>query len=190
MGYIVTTEAAKVYKVRFVKEGEEPHRFGWADAAVRTFPRGGSISIQSDYGTYANTWTATGDGPFIEFLCQLDFDYFMTKTRGRHHVFDHERSMKAIRRSIIERRRSNDITAADARDVWDDLEQYGSDGGPNADFWFSEIMRSDAISRFFDGDYFDIVKEVPDPECVGFWNEIWPHLVTAWRAELASKVAA
>lgn len=185
MGYVVTTETATVYKVRFAKEGDEKQRFGWADAAVRTFPRGGAVSIQSDYGTYAYTWTATGDGPFLEFLCRLDFDYFMTKACGDYHVFDYEKTVRNLKRRIIEQRRTgamHDMSKDDARGLWDILE--ASEHTSNADYFVSELLRHDVMCEWFDGDYCDIALYSPNPQAVGFWNEIWPHLVAAWREEL------
>lgn len=190
MGYVVTTETATVYKVRYQKEGDEPYHFGWADAAVRTFPRGGAISIQSDYGTYAYTWTAIGDGQFIKFLCLLDFDYFMKKTCGDYYVFDHDKSMDGIKRQIIERRRDklfHEMTKEQAREAWDDLERYGANATNSGDMFVSDILSSRALADFFDGgDYYtNIASYKPNPQAVGFWNEIWPHLVAAWQVEMA-----
>lgn len=105
MGFEITTETATVYKLRFRKNEGEQERFGWADAAVRSWKGGGSISIQSDYGNYAYTWTAIGSASFLSFLIGLNFDYFMGKACPGYRQFAHEKTVDAIKRMIVERRR-------------------------------------------------------------------------------------
>ena len=76
--YKIETDVARVYKVR----SRNRFGWGWAVATIREWPRGGQIDIQSDFGNYGNTWTAVGDRSLREFLCGLDFDYFMNKAGG------------------------------------------------------------------------------------------------------------
>lgn len=186
MPYEITVETAKVYKVRYRKVEGERVRYGWADAAVRAWPGGGSLSIQSDYGNYAYTWGATGSGPFIGFLLDLDFDYFMGKARPSYMQFDHEKTMTSLKRQIIEHRRGHwgTLDKESARECWDDLELFGGDPMMSADHFMSEILRSEALSKWFDGDY-DVIRKSPSPETRGFWEEIWPVLCAHWREEIS-----
>lgn len=186
--FIVTREAAVVYKVR---GREQPKRtFDWADAAVREWPKGGSISIQSSHGTYAYSWNAIGPGRFLEFLVSLDFDYFMGKAHPDYKVFDYEKTMAGMRRMIIERRGENwGFTKEAARECWDDLKLWGGEYTASADHFLAEILRSSALCKLFDGDYCGLMRYSPDGQTLGFWRDLWPALCETWREELAAAAA-
>lgn len=185
MPYEIITETAKVYRVRYRKaEGEKP-RFEYCEATVRPFPGGGSLAIQSSYGTFAYTWGATGDGPFLSFLLDLDFDYFMGKARPGYREFDAEATIAELRRMVIRARREGWGGISDrekGREAWDFLAEMDP-VCQSAEYFLSELLRCDLISEMVGGDY-DFCRQRPNPNARGFWQELWPVLCDHWRQEI------
>lgn len=175
--YHVTVDTATVYRVRSDKGYE------WADACVRSWPRGGAISIQSSFGTFAHSWNATGDRPFTDFLRSLDFDYFMTKARpGDYLEFDSDATAAAIRKAILETRREGVIDKEDARKAWreiDGLEECHGD-----EFKHALYYQGNVLGVVFGGDWLGVpLCDRKNIQCVRFWEDLWPHLCATWKAE-------
>jgi len=72
----------------------------------------------SDYGNYGFWWHAAS-GDFRKFLCGVDADYLTGKLADGAREFDGEASVKAIRRQIVEGRRSGSFTRGEAAYEWD-----------------------------------------------------------------------
>jgi hypothetical protein len=45
------------------------------------------------------------------------------------------------------------------------------------DLFFSAFTRARDLMKVYGGDYFDIARESPDPQCVAFWEVIWPEFL-------------
>lgn len=180
--YSCEKDTAVVYKIRMAD------RSAWAVIAMRQWPRGGSIDIQSDFGNYAYSWNATGDGDFRAFLLDLHYDYFMGKVRqgfGHGEVFDPEGSLDEIKRDIIKARRTGDINKAAAREAWDDLSWVDA---TDETVFATQITAYGSITRIYDDDYSAIpFMRKRDPQCAGFWEVIWPVACEIWREELAAE---
>jgi hypothetical protein len=183
MSTIVTKEEAVVYKIRI----EEPHH-SWADITIREWPRGGSIDIQSDYGNFSYAWGSIGDRTLREFLCNLDYHYFMGKTRpsscGR--AFDISKTLKQLREDVISRRKERCLNKEEARECWIDIcdiEEYA--GNEEAEYVRALDMQHSLIRLLYDFEYGCIPYEyIDDPQCVAFWERIWPVVCQAWAEEL------
>lgn len=190
MPYEIIEETAKVYRVRFRHLDGETPRFEYAEAAVRTWPRGGSLSIQSSYGNFAYSWNATGDGPFLGFLVRLDFDYFMGKAMPGYMRFDHDKSIEAVRRFILESRRGPfaSLNKDEARECWDHLETIEESRDEN--YFITQLLDCRELSKLYDGEYYNAVSHAPSGQAVGFWEELWPVLCAHWRNEIATPVTA
>lgn len=134
----------------------------------------GVFSCYSSFGTYAYCWTHIGGQTLKEFLRDLNFDYFMGKTRPGYWCFDAEATVKGIKLSIIERRRDGYIDKSDARNAWADAEDLWHD---NQHEFFEQLCSSDPLMKFYNGDYCDIGRERPDGNSRGFWETIWPEFV-------------
>lgn len=188
MNYTVQKTTADVYKIR-IKD-----RFSWATITIRQWVEGGSIDVQSDFGSYSYSWTSIGPRDFRAFLMGLDYGYFMEKAaRGsRGYRFSPERTIEGMKQFVIERRRGGDIDSATARAGWEAIEDLDVDIVMETESWFvaSVLDRSD-LFELFGGDYDSIpLRSERCPQCAGFWNEIWPIACETWREELALNGAA
>ena len=177
----ITEEQATVYKFRAKDKSNK-----WADISIREWPRGGSIDIQSDFGNFAYNWNSIGDGTFLDFLCGLNYDYFMNKaTVNNGYRFSVSKSIKAIRVAIIENRKEKYIDIDMARKCWLDVlnlealstcENSYTSFVPQSKVLFEEI---------FGDDYHSIPYEYElDPQCVAFWDFIWVHVCDHWKKEI------
>jgi hypothetical protein len=190
MPYEIIEESAKVYRVRFRHQDGEQDRYEYCEAAVRSWSRGGSLSIQSSYGNFAYSWNSTGDGPFLGFLLRLNFDYFMGKAWPGYMRFDHDKSIAEVRRFIIEQRRGQfaSLTKEDARECWDHLETMEDTKDEN--YFLTQLLACAELSALYDGEYCNAIVRAPSPQAVGFWEELWPVLCAHWRAEIAAEQVA
>jgi len=164
-------ENAEFYKVR--------NKYDWAFVTINEAT--GTFMTEGSFGTYAYTWTAIGDQTLKQFLAGLDFDYFMSKTKGlAYRVFDHDGTIAELRRIIKEARREGNRDKEQTREAWDATEaledEYYDDQGLflNAMQGHSEIM--DVIGW---DDWWHVTRTRDDAQCRGFWEMMWPEIVKA-----------
>ena len=180
MKYELKKSTAMVYHIRIL----EPSRT-WADITIEEWKEGGSFKCVSDYGNYSYIWGSIGTETLRGFLCQLNYDYFMGKTHpSLGEQFSIRKSITACRENIIEARRDCDITRAQARVMWEYLEQL-EDAGNNENLYFQLITDSDIFDTIYENDYCSIPSHTEKhPQCAGFWRIIWPVAVEIWKEEL------
>lgn len=171
----IKTETARVYKLR------PDTGCGWADVTIREWPRGGSIDVQSDYGNFANTWTSVGDRPFRAFLCGIGFDYFMCKAAPDYLRFDAKETARRVKSMILEDRKSGNQTAADARELFDQLDDIEN---CTSEVEYYTVFY-DGFGRLCDGCDAPCVHS-PSAQSVVFWRHVWPAVTAFWRDELAA----
>jgi len=172
--YSLTIETAKVYRVRAVDE------HAWANATIRTWPKGGSLDIQSDYGSYSHIWVDIGPGPFLKFLCELEYDYFMRKTRGEYRPFDAEATRRELVRWVLDARRQRSIDGALAREHFGEACRYETHQLMSAEAFYGQFSHS--MCGFVGGEPPSRTRD--NEETRRFWQLIWPMLTGAWRREL------
>lgn len=173
--YSLIVETAKVYRVR-------DRTRGWANAAVRSWPKGGSIDIQSDYGNYATFWVDIGGGPFVQFLCDVEYDYFMRRVLGgSYRIFHAGDTREAILDRILEARRHAYLSKEKARDLFDEARRYETHLQMSEDALGRQM--SERMVRFLDFEPPWCTRD--NPQTRGFWDRIWPMLTDAWSKELA-----
>jgi len=87
------------------------------------------LSIWSSFGGFAYAWSHPGC-EFYKFLADLDRSYVLGKMVGRDDEFDGEATTKAVRQAILERRRTRECEAGEAREEWPEYE-FDSDSDFN-----------------------------------------------------------
>lgn len=175
--YAITTDVARVYKAR-----QRTRRgWGWAIATIREWQGGGQIDVQSDFGNYAYSWCAIGNRPLREFLCRLDFDYFMNKAGHRWRVFDEEATIRKIKAEIFDRVHTGCIDRKTAHEWRDELDDDCAGAGSEHEF-AERLMACDWFYKVYDT-YPDF--EMRDcPQARAFWDGPWQALCSHWRQEL------
>jgi hypothetical protein len=172
-GFEVTTSTARVYKVRSSRS--------WAVATIREWKGGGQIDVQSDDGNYAYVWTATGTPTLREFLLDVEYDYFMGKTHaGNGLSFDFDATIKHIRETILDARKTGSLDKDEARARWNDIDEMSHPF--NEDEFHREFLEFDWAYSYCD--YGSAAVHTDDPCCRRFWDGPWAALIDYWRNEL------
>jgi len=156
----------------------------WAEIQIRLLPNGGVFSCISTYGDYAHVWTSIGSGTFYQFLCSLDKNYFLKKTRNSdYRMFSMEKSCRAVRQDIIELRRELSITKEEARDCWERMKEIERDAF-NSEGFYAMLDSLDVLDVVYGGSAAEIpTQEEYRPECTSFWERVWPAITEYWRKE-------
>ena len=177
-GVKITEEPSTTYKIRNLEK-----RFGWADITLREWKGGGSFQCQSDYGDYAHIWGSIGKRTFKEFLCKLDKDYFLKKTRPRDYmVFDNEGTCNNLKEEIIRARREGELTKETARECWVDVEEMEAHACHREDDFWYHFNSMEIYEKLYFGDVYTIpTHHIYNPECDAFWENVWPHITEYWK---------
>lgn len=170
MSFTITEAPATTYRMR----GERT----WADITIREWKGGGSIDVQSDYGSFSHSWSAIGRGSFRDFLISLDFGYFMEKARPSYMEFDRVASVAQIKRDLIEARRQGEIGKSDARHMFNNLCYFDDVIGQHGYY--------DVVDKFFVAGLYEWVGDAPaikrpKAQCVAFWDGPWSAICDHWR---------
>lgn len=195
----VTKTVRECYEVRDGKPGGE-----WANITLHCWDRRanvgtqhegtyycGEITIQSSFGTWGYIWTACAN-PFKEFLQEIEFEYAFGKFMGsKLEQFDGEGSMRAMRERIIENRRRDWLSKADARALWDALKDCESEATCSENDWVRALGDAAASLRLdrrpdaaeFLSEPWEYIQTRPKPRAVNFWRTLWPEFIGALRAE-------
>ena len=186
-------DCTKIEAITYQLRGyAQDHGQMWADITIREWNEGGSIDVQSDLGGYSYTWHAIGNMKLREFLCKLDFDYFMTKTTGRRHLeFDPDKTQEAILKDICRARHGNHISRGRARLFYDDVTSVQTASYMNCLSHFLEVLcDKDALVREVYCRMGEDIEPIRTPTAVSanFWRHIWPAACKVWRDELAQEV--
>lgn len=94
---------------------------------LEDFGEGRGKLIIEEYGaSYAAFWGAMG-GSLVNFVTQCSADYIVDKISNiPHQVFDGEGLCQRVRKDILRERRQKEITADDARTLWDEASDLES----------------------------------------------------------------
>lgn len=194
-GWTVTKGQVEQYQLR------GPHG-AWA---IITLDPRGIFQAVSDFGTYAyDGWGHHGCASFKHFLVGLrDADYFISKVCGMDGgrsgpgragtVFSWDRTIKQIRRDVLERRRDGRLGRHTARECWDEIELI--EHGYDATYFVMSVERDcpELFEHVFHHDYSELsdtcVHELA-PLPLRFFHEIFRgQLAPALQAELAAAAA-
>lgn len=160
------------YEIRGV-----PHPGEWATIFIR---EDGIFTAVSSYGSYGYFWCNTGRGDVREFFlrCGRDTDYFLKKLSPRREV-NTDKSIDALKAEVVRMRRAEEICAAQAREIFDTIDEYGDD--------WEGIIRSSAASVIG----YDVISDVTvvesDPNAFAFCEYILPALAGVIKLQLESE---
>lgn len=153
----------------------------WAEVLLTS---SGMFAVVSDYGNYAYPWRAHGDRDFREFVAGLakDGDYAAGKLSQRT-AYRGDETLAAIRRHILQERRSGRLTAAEASEFWNEMDEYDLDRYAEE---FSRWLReSDGASTFTDAFGFAVYDYPADVKA--FCRLVLPRLADVLRAEIEAE---
>ena len=174
------------YKLRNLK------RNAWADITLREWCRGGSFQCQSSYGEFAYIWRAIGDDGIKDFLCSLDKDYFLKKTRPNDYmVFSNKLTCKRIKKDIIEQRKEVLITKEEAHQCWEECNCLESNNSRNSNEFFFCLEKNTnlfepcmLVEKIYMDDWLSIpTVYIYNPQYDAFWDNVWSVIVEYWQKE-------
>lgn len=170
---------AEVYDVRSEKYPGE-----WAVVTIQE--EIGLFSAYSSYGHYAYQWNNHGSKSVKEFVQNLDYDYFFEKTaHTRGKVFCPDTSFQKLKKVILEARREKCIDKVEAECAWHELKTIDhliQDGLIKEEAQFiSHIWSLDDLCNVVMSYDTNVVCYKKDPDCVGFWEKLWPEILKALR---------
>lgn len=173
----------------------------WATILIRSFratgvdgePREvGEILVHSSFGSWAYQWGHLGR-PFKQWLAKgPEREYVASKFLGTMaYVFDGASTVRNLRRSLLENRRSTDITKDDARAIWDWINDYEGELEQDersfvesmSDCMGSAVWESGA-RHFLEAPWERLANKL-NPQFAGFWETFMPAFVDTIRQELA-----
>ncbi|WP_101048891.1 hypothetical protein [Macromonas nakdongensis] len=207
---VTKSDGWDVYHVRASHEWATIAVKGWQAIDVDQRPREiGEILIHSSYGSWAYRWSHLGK-PFKGWLAEADDpSYIAGKFLGSEaYVFDGEKTVRQLRQSLLEHRKTGDITKGDARAIWDWIEYNEYDLESSSDR-FVERMRDcedeadwptqsgrfkDATpergARYFLQEPWERIATSLDRSFVRFWEVLMPVFQQALRDEIESTTEA
>lgn len=153
---------------------------------IRPYTYMGELLIYSSFGRFGYQWTACGT-EFKKFLLGLDCGYFMEKMyAGKTTVFDFDLSIKELKEKVRSVRRDGGIDKDEARALYEAVESVDYSDS-DADFisaCMSADIRDYAGSKCNFDEPWDFVRHTINPQCEGFWREIWPEFCNQLRTEV------
>ena len=95
-------------------------------------PRKGRINIECYGKAWASYWGAMGDRTIAEFFCSCDEHYLAKNLASglNSSVFDPEGLIVTLRKEVIRDRRRHDLTASEARELFDEIDEVGDVSDP------------------------------------------------------------
>lgn len=149
----------------------------------------GYISVVSSFGNFGHCFSHIGTQAIEGFLLGVGFDYLMGKFFGlESRIFDADKTLKWLREGILERRRDERMKKERARDLWDMVQDADDNGYQTCEAFTHYLAERDSYfwEEFSNGG----TQDSPNPQCVGFWQDIWPHFTAQLRAQLKQPEAA
>lgn len=146
--------------------------------------QGVELLVHSSYGSWAYHWSHCGcDGR--QFLIDGSKQYIMGKLvpQQDRYVFDPKASEKALRRHILELRRTGDLPKGKARDMYDaacDLDSFLTPEG------FVGAVQESKILGWMQEPW-EFCRKSMCPTIDWFWDRLWVQLTAQLKEELANE---
>jgi len=177
MTFKVEKTTSKVYTLRF-----DDHRDWFIQATI--IEERGYLALHTSHGDWQYRWGSPGM-PFKQFLTTLDDGYLMGKL-GQRNFFEGDKSVKQIKRDIIEKRKETDISAEEARSFYDFLvKPYGIDASSIEMFHrsFDEETGCNLIEKIYESIMYVPCYMDYDPSLRYFVENMWPSFTQALKDE-------
>jgi hypothetical protein len=154
----------------------------WATIVIE---KSGCVFIQSDYGDYAYRWSSFGDD-IRKFLCSCDTHYLYGKFGGQlPREFNTPKTIKAIKKDLIEYRRNSYPSAKHAREIWDQIHSRINLNYTDADEFFHDIMDHTDVMEIYSGDPTSVpIHTDPNFQLDSFLKLIWPEFIKYLQEEI------
>jgi hypothetical protein len=153
---------------------------GWAEIILCS---SGFFGAVSDYGDYAFAWRrpARGDECIRRFMLDIGPDYVRGKIAPREE-YDGARSVRAVRKCILDERRRERMTREEALREWWLIGQHGDlNRSEHFALWCQETQIADA---------YELARHAPDQDAAAFCENVLPRLKDAIRSEIAAEAPA
>lgn len=150
---------------------------GWDHAFIflDNGEKSGTISILSSYGNYSNHFSSTGQ-PFKDFLMNLNFDYFMTKTTKDYMKFSIKKTIEEFKKMVLGTRREKEITKEEAKICIEELNDI--DDSCDEQYYLSDMIDGTIFEKIFIHESIhEYFQQEVDIQCKGFWEYIWPKFL-------------
>jgi len=149
-------------------------RNGYEWANITIDEQSGTFSAISSFGNFGYTWPPRHRRTTLKnFLAGLDYGYFFGKTAASDgYVFSPEKTVEGLKQTIRESKHWSDTDKDTRNQAWEDAEDL--EGYRDVHEFFDGLTQSRAIMKVLGGDYYDVARTEKDPQCVGFWEVIWP----------------
>lgn len=161
---------------------------GWATIMIDE--NGGVFNAQSDYGDYSYSWPHHGRESFKHFILELarEGSYFLGKVSDISY-FNHDETLKAWKKAIIEMRRDGECTREKAREAWDYLIDVADECYGNATVLELKVYESHEVGSLCSEPWyvFEVIKDYP-PGAKCFAKEVLPMFAEILKKELAGDV--
>lgn len=162
-----------------------------ASIFLRYWPRedggaSGYISVVGSFGSFGHYFGNTGCD-FREFLCGCDKWYLSHKFFGlESQVFDCDKTVVAIKRYIIERRRTGSLEKDQAREMFEAVKD--ASGNNSEESFFMDL--SHTMPNFYEWEIYSMGAKVMNPQAAGFLETLWPGFVAELQSELHQAASA
>lgn len=173
---VVKNEQAREHGTFFVVEGCEERSNGgtryWAQ-----------LTCNTPFGVVGTFFGSMG-APAASFLRRCNKGYILGRLWGlESEIYDGDVAEKELRKLIVKDRRAAELTAEEARDLWQAVDF--TDFGQEHDFRALVFGNNHFYQQFSEGGGSDY--KVPNPQAEGFWQYLWPGFLAelAQRAEEA-----
>lgn len=166
----------------------------WAFISVISLSPGkGILNIVSDYGNYSYNWGCTGYDLLEDFLIKISHDYLMDKLtyEKRDYVkyLNFEKTIKEMKRRVIESRKHGEIDKVQAREAWDTIILHIEDdiytNNPNEFLYHinDNILSDNAFWDVFgEMAFLDVYTEY-HPQLKMFVEKIWVPFIDYLKEE-------
>ncbi len=173
---VVENEQARERGTFFVVEGRE-------DSGGGTARYWAQLTCNTPFGVVGTFFGSMG-APAAEFLRRCNKGYILGRLWGlQTEVYDGAVAERELRKLILRDRYAVDLTAEEARELWDEVNAAEFD----TEYHFQALVygNSHLYQYFSEGGGSDY--KVPNPQAEGFWKLLWPGFLTdLQRAEVAA----
>ncbi len=152
----------------------------------------GTVCFTSTFGEGGHTFTNMGPRTLKQFLTRVDFSYLSQKVFGeRARVLDAKKSLEGMRKTVLDALSEAEITEDAARELNEALDTVERSNYHNTSE-FTHAIHVEAGEAFMRLELWHDIVMMPNPQAVGFWEEIWLPFVRTLLAEAStgSPVAA